>query len=134
MVSRIVPLVRPCLWVLGAGLLLEGAALLILGALPTDLLTMIPLVAELDPLHNVIHVVWGLIILGLLITGLTDSGAARLSLSFGVFYVAFGFLGILVHHPFGLILDIGQNAFHLIVGPAALCLGILSLRTRRSTG
>jgi len=118
--------VRLFLWVLGVGLLVEGAILLLLGFLPTS---VFPAGApfQADPLHNTIHVIWGLVIVGLLSNGLSDLGAALLATVFGVCYVAFGVLGVVVDHPFGLALGPGENGFHFIVGPAGLVLGLCGL-------
>jgi hypothetical protein len=58
---------------------------------------------------------------------------ARLALAFGVFYTALAALGIVVHHPFGLRLDRGENVFHLLVGPITLALGVVAMRVERQT-
>ena len=131
MPSRIPSVVRCYLAVLGAVLFLEGAVLLVLGALPADRLPDVAAGMAPDPLHNAIHVLWGLAILLLLAFGLKDFGVSVLAVAFGVFYVALGVVGLLVDRPFGLLLGPGENAFHLIVGPAALLLGIWGLRARQ---
>ena len=123
---RIARFVRLYLWALGIGLLVEGAIMLVLGFLPSSLF---PAGAPFppDPLHNTIHVIWGLVIVGLLANGLSDLGAALLATAFGVFYVGFGILGVVIHHPFGLLLGPGENGFHFIVGPVGLVLGLCGL-------
>jgi hypothetical protein len=113
-------LTRVYLWALGAGLLLEGSLLRITSALGLNL--------GVDPLHDTIHIVWGLVILALLVRGLDDHGAALLAFTFGVFYVIFGIAGVAFDRPLGLQLGPGENAFHFIVGPLALVLGDLGLR------
>ena len=128
--TRVPRLTRAYLWVLGAGLLIEGGAMLALGWLPNDLLGTAISLPGPDPLHNGIHVLWGAVILCLLALGVEGTGASLIALCFGVFYVALGFLGILVHHPFGLLLGAGENVFHFIVGPLALVLGAASLWVR----
>jgi hypothetical protein len=117
---------QPFLAVLGAALLAQGALSLLLDA--TDLASNdVPQrFANADPAHAVIHVVWGVVIVVLVRRGLPDAAAARLALVFGVFYTALGIAGVVVHHPLGLRLDRGENAFHLIVGPAALAVGLVS--------
>jgi hypothetical protein len=127
MSNRIASIVRIYLCVVGAGLLLEGAAMLVLGLVPPGGLPVTSALFEPDPLHNSIHVIWGLGIVLLLATGLNGFGAALLALVFGAFYVALACIGVLVDHPFGLILGPGQNGFHFIVGPTALLLGICGL-------
>ena len=52
---------------------------------------------------------------------------ARLAVTFGIFYVALAILGVVVYHPFGLMLDWGENAFHFTVGPSCLLLGLWAL-------
>ena len=128
---RIFGIERVYLWVLGAALFLEGAAMLALGALPGNVLASLAEAFPPDPLHNAIHVAWGLAILILLASGLKGSGASLLAISFGVFYVALAVAGVLVNRPFGLLLGPGENAFHWIVGPASLLVGLLAFRKRR---
>lgn len=50
-----------------------------------------------------------------------------LALVFGVFYTGLGVWGVMVYHPLGLELDLPENIFHLIAGPLALLLGVLSV-------
>ena len=84
--------------------------------------------ANSDPRHALIHVAWGAGMLGILAAGLDERGCARLALAFGVFYTALAVLGIAVHHPLGLRLDRGENAFHLLVGPSAVLVGLAARR------
>jgi len=104
---------------LGAGLALEGGLLLALDGLRLGL----PF-ATGDARHNALHLVWGVIILGLLLTSRTVRRAALVAIVFGVFYSLLAILGVLVTRPFGLVLGPGENAFHFIVGPLALALGL----------
>jgi hypothetical protein len=119
-------LVRFYVWVLGAGLLLDGAGLLVLNALGTE----VPLNTS-DVRHNVLHVVWGvaLLVVGVLARNGHELRAAWASVVFGAFYVALGVLGLTLEHPFGLQLGPGENAFHFTVGPLALVLGAWALRS-----
>jgi hypothetical protein len=117
-------LVRRYLWLLGVGLLLEGAMLLALAVLAQP----VPGVAPIDTLHNAIHVLWGVTILGFLISGLDDAQAAVLAMGFGLFYLALAILGTVSDNPLGLRLGAGENAFHYLVGSLALLLGILAWR------
>ena len=108
---------------LGAVLLLEGAALLLLEALPPEAVPA-PLASfQPDPLHNLIHVAWGLALLAIPLASRRASAEALVALAFGVFYVCLAVLGILVHNPFGLRLGPGENAFHSLVGPLTLAVG-----------
>ena len=100
--------------VLGAGLLLEGGALLVLT--PTG-----------DTRHNALHVVWGVIILAAVWPKNQPYRTTLAVLVFGVFYSLLAISGVVLNNPFGLLLGPGENAFHFIVGPLALGLGLWSL-------
>jgi hypothetical protein len=104
---------------LGAGLALEGGLLLAIDGLHLGL----PF-ATGDARHNALHLVWGIILLGLLLTGRTLRRAAVVAIVFGVFYSLLAIAGVLLDRPFGLLLGPGENAFHFIVGPLALALGL----------
>jgi hypothetical protein len=73
--------------------------------------------------------VWGipLIVIGVTSRGRAASRAVWAAVVFGVFYIVLGVLGLVVDRPFGLLLGPGENAFHFIVGPLALLLGLLAL-------
>jgi hypothetical protein len=107
-------LARTYLVFLGAGLVIEGAALLFAAVL--NLAVPYPL----DNHHNALHVVWGLLILGGLATSRDSSWLASLALLFGVFYVGLAFAGMVLLDPFGLLLGPGENLFHLTVGTGSL--------------
>ena len=111
--------------VLGAGLLLEGAALLVLDRLGASLA-----LTTNDVRHNVLHVVSGIALLAVsvLARGGLEIRAVWAAVIFGTFYVALGVLGLTIDHPFGLQLGPGENAFHFTVGPVALLLGAWALR------
>jgi hypothetical protein len=105
--------------VLGIGLLLEGASLLVLevvGVMPGD------------ARHNALHAIWGLAILGLLATSRGPWQPALVLLVFGVFYTALAIAGVVADRPAELMLGPGENFFHFTVGPLALLLGLLAAR------
>lgn len=122
------------LWVVMAGLLLQGAGSLLMDSRP-DIMAQTPwLIATVmngNPPHAYLHIAWG--IAGLLwLAVFRTAGAYRLlGLIFGLFYTALGFLGIAVHHPFGMRLEFPENTFHLTVGPLMLLLTWLAWRRRR---
>jgi hypothetical protein len=127
---RITTILRLYLWALGLGLLLQGIISLILRLAqispPAFTLNFI----NADLLHAAIHITWGLLML-LLLLDARRSGPRAIALlgqSFGVFYVALALLGFLIYHPFGLRLDLGENLFHIIVGPLSLILGIWAMK------
>ncbi len=111
--SRVDPvvLVRVYVLLLGAGLLLEGGGLLI-----ADWLGLSGSFGTSDTRHNVLHVVWGVVLLAIWITSQR-------------FYIALGILGLTLGRPFGLLLGPGENVFHFTVGPLALALGAWALRS-----
>jgi hypothetical protein len=120
-----VRLLRVYIWVLGAGLLLDGAVLLLFDRLGVQ----VPVNAT-DWRHNLLHVVWGIALL--IVSALAKDGreirVAWAAVVFGVFYIVLGVLGLTIDQPFGLQLGPGENAFHLLVGPVALMLGLWALR------
>ncbi len=121
-------LTRLYVWVLGAGLLLDGAVLLVLNTLAIQ----VECVNVADTRHNVLHIVWGLALL--LVSFLARQERRELwpawaAVVFGAFYVALGVAGVTITNPFGLQLGPGENAFHFTVGPLALLLGAWALRT-----
>jgi hypothetical protein len=118
-------LVRTYLLLLGAGLLVEGAALLFAAALN------LALPYALDNRHNALHVVWGLLILAVLATSGDSSRLVSLALVFGVFYVGLAFAGMVLINPFGLLLGPGENLFHLTIGTGSLIAAALLPRRAR---
>ena len=125
------PSLRPYLAVLGALLLGQGLLSWLLDATGNDSNQLPWRFANADPRHAFIHVVWGSLMLVLILRGLDERGCIRLAIAFGVFYTALAVLGVVVHHPFGLRLDRGENVFHLLVGPITLALGLLAARVQR---
>jgi len=120
-------LVRLYVLVLGAGLLLDGALLLVLDGFGAH----VP-VNTTDWRHNLLHVVWGVALLVVSFYARQperELWAAWAALIFGTFYIALGVLGLTIDQPFGLQLGPGENVFHFIVGPLALILGAWALRT-----
>jgi hypothetical protein len=103
-------------FIVGAGLMLEGGLLLVLAGLPNVALPF----ATGDVRHNALHVVWGAVMLALLRT----RPRIPTVLIFGVFYTGLGLAGVLVDRPFGLVLGPAENAFHFMVGPLAVALGV----------
>ncbi len=127
--SRVDPvlLVRLYVLVLGAGLLLEGGALLLADSLGLA----VPGFMSSDTRRNLLHVVWGMALLGVWITSQRRhvSRVIWAGLVSGAFSVALGILGLTIDRPFGLVLGPGDNVFHFTVGPLALALGAWALRS-----
>jgi hypothetical protein len=122
-------LVRLYVLVLGVGLLLDGALLLVLNGLGVQM----PAVNTTDTRHNLLHVVSGVALLVVSYTARNghEMRAAWAAVIFGAFYVALGVLGLTIDQPFGMQLGPGENAFHFVVGPLALVLGAWALRAPR---
>ncbi len=125
--SRLEPLalVRWYVLIAGAGLLLEGGGLLLI-----DRLGLAASFGTSDARHNVLHVVWGIALLGVW-SWARRRGAMPViwaALVFGAFYVALGILGLTIDRPFGLLLGPGENIFHFTVGPLALVLAAWALK------
>ncbi len=124
-------LIRLYGFVVGAGLLLEGGALLLVDALRLAL-PALPF-ATGDARHNALHVVWGAAILVLLLANRTPARAVTVVGVFGVFYTVLAFAGVLVARPLGLVLGPGENVFHFIVGPLALALSAWAFAQRAAS-
>lgn len=121
---------RGYLVVLGAVLLLQGSASLLLHeGLDVDLSDLHGLLTT-DDRHAVLHVAWGAFLLPVAALA-SDHVLIALGFVFGVFYSALAILGIVVDDPFGLRLGLGENAFHAIIGPLGLVLAYARLRAVR---
>jgi len=122
-------ILRMYLCLLGASLLLQGTISLILKIIqiPPPAFTLNSINA--DPLHATIHIVWGLVMLAVLVDARRRGprAIALLGLCFGAFYIGLALLGVLIYHPFGLRLDLGENLFHFIIGPTTLVLSIWAM-------
>ena len=117
--------VRGYCLLIGAGLLAEGALLVLLQWLT-------PYAGDVR--HNLLHVAWGVVILALVTNDRSQLRATHVALVFGVFYTALAIVGVTTSDPFGLQLGPGENTFHFIVGPLALALGTWSaMSLRRAT-
>lgn len=120
------------LWIVMAGLLVQGAGSLLLDLRP-DLQaatpTLLATVMNGNPPHAWLHIVWGTAGLVYLALFRTDQARLWLGLVFGAFYTLLGFAGIVLHHPMGMRLEFPENLFHLTVGPLMLLLTWLASRS-----
>jgi len=123
--------VRMYLWVIGVFLLGQGAGSLLLRAIGLDDPSLTHGFVHADPLHALIHIVWGTAMLGVLARHARDAQLTAIALIFGVFYVGLAILGVAIYHPFGLELGPFENGFHFIVGPVSLILGLSALLAQR---
>jgi hypothetical protein len=105
------------LWVLMSGLLVQGLGPYLIRGL-----------FGIDFWHAWIHIGWGAAGVALLARRYTSYTAGTLALAFGAFYSVLAIVGVTIHHPFGLELDVFENGFHLVAGPTTLLLGGLSWR------
>jgi hypothetical protein len=121
------------LWLVMAGLLVQGSGSLVFDLFPALAANLpVPLTTLMNgnQPHAVLHIVWGIIGLFSLAAYQTHAAYLRLGWVFGVFYTLLGFLGIIAYHPFGMRLELPENAFHLTVGPLMLLLAFLAWRSR----
>jgi hypothetical protein len=125
------PSLRPYLAILGGTLLGQGLLSWALDWSGNASNSLPYRLANSDPRHAFIHVVWGAVMLVLVARGMDERGYATLALAFGMFYTGLAVLGVVVHHPLGLRLDRGENVFHFLVGPLTLALGVVALRADR---
>ena len=130
MATTSVRLVRVYLGFLGILLISHGVGSLVLRALGLNDPSLTHGFVHADPLHALIHIVWGSVMLLFLAGRANDGQIVSLALIFGVFYVSLAFLGVLVYHPFGLDLGPFENAFHFVVGPSTLALGLIAFYRR----
>lgn len=108
-----------------------GVVFLIVGVLGfTQILT--PLGAHLSPVHNMIHIVSGVIALYFGFAG-SLSGARGFSLVFGIVYLALGLFGLLLGtgpskmwHLGPLELGTADHGIHLILGAVFLAGGLFT--------
>jgi hypothetical protein len=121
------PLLRRYLLAVGVLLLGQGAVSLLVRASGEDPHATSRLLS--DPAHATIHVIWGVALLAVLAVRAGETVDAWAAVAFGVFYVGFLLLGLAVHHPFGLMIDGKENAFHAVIGSLALVLGVRALAT-----
>jgi len=123
------------LWLTMILLFVQGTGSLVLDLRP-DLKSYIPwLLATVmngNSPHAVLHIAWGGFGLLVLFSLRSNSTWLNLGVIFGVFYTLLGFLGIVVHNPFGLRLAWQENVFHLTVGPLMLVLAFLAWRAERN--
>jgi hypothetical protein len=90
--------------------------------------------AHVDKYHNLMHMAWGALALGISFVGSTAS--RRFSIASGAFYLALAFLGFAIGNPsmnrawhFGpMLLNTGDHIFHLVVGFIFLAVGLVSGR------
>lgn len=91
--------------------------------------------AHLDPPHNVVHIVSGVIALYFGFAG-TLSGAKAFSLVFGVVYLALGILGLVMGSPPERLWMVGplhfgtsDHAIHILLGVVFLAGGLFTKKT-----
>lgn len=128
------PLLGRYLLAVGALLLAQGAVSLLVRASGQDPHATSRLLS--DPAHATIHLIWGSALLAIPALRAGETVGAWAAVAFGVFYIGLLLLGLAVHHPFGLMIDGKENAFHAVIGPPALILGLRALATghRPQTG
>ena len=120
------------IWLIMALLLVQGSGSLLLG-LRSDIAALVPeplaTIMNSNAPHAILHIAWGTFGLLVLATQRSERARLGLGLTFGIFYTLLGFLGLVVHNPFGMRLAWQENLFHLTIGPLMLALTVLAWRT-----
>lgn len=93
-------------------------------------LESLPLGLRIDPLHAVMHMIWGAA--GAFVGFVRPAWSTPWLIVFGVYYVVLSFLGMLTEIHFGLYLGPRENSFHLAIGSASLILGVYSAMKARA--
>jgi hypothetical protein len=124
--DRFQRVLRGYVFALGALLLLQGLASLARRALAYNGPWLVNGLLNADPGHAAIHIIWGTVMLATIAFSANARQLTGLTLVFGGFYVGLAILGTVVYHPFGLQLNLFENAFHWTVGPLTLGLGIVA--------
>ncbi len=132
MTTRTAAILRLYLLFLGMGLLVQGIVSMILIIGNIQVPALIAWLVKTDALHATIHISWGFILLILLFRKRSKRLLVLLGLSFSVFYLILGFLGILIHHPFGMLLGWRENIFHFLTSLVALTLSLQVSKGRRN--
>ena len=124
------------LWIVMLGLLLQGIGSLALRLIPglpsiTPALVMALMLAHIP--HAILHITWGLAGILFLLIFHSRRALIGLGLTFGIFYTLLGIIGVLVNNAFDLQLALGENAFHLVVGPLTLIVTFVAIFSRNVT-
>ena len=124
------------LWIVMLGLLFQGIGSLVLRLIPglpsiTPALVMALMLGHIP--HAILHITWGVVGIVFLLIFHSRRALIGLGLVFGTFYTLLGIVGVLVNNAFGLQLVLGENAFHLIVGPLTLIVTFVALFSRNVT-
>ena len=133
---RAINILHVYLWVVMLGLLLQGIGSLALRLIPglpsiTPALVMALMLAHIP--HAILHITWGLAGILFLLIFHSRRALIGLGLTFGIFYTLLGIIGTLVNNAFGLQLALGENAFHLVVGPLTLIVTFVAIFSRDVT-
>jgi hypothetical protein len=133
---RAIEVLHVYLWIVMLGLLLQGIGSLALRLIPglpaiTPALVIALMLGHIP--HAILHITWGVAGIVFLLIFHSRRALIGLGLVFGTFYTLLGIIGAMVNNAFGLQLAIGENAFHLIVGPLTLIVTFVALFSRNVT-
>ena len=124
------------LWIVMIGLFIQGIGSLVL-RLNHGLSSITPALVNALMLahipHAILHIVWGLAGIVFLLIFHSRRALIGLGLTFGIFYTLLGISGVLVNNAFGLQLALGENVFHLVVGPLTLIVTFVAIFSRNAT-
>jgi hypothetical protein len=133
---RAINVLHVYLWIVMLGLLIQGVGSLALRLIPglpsiTPAIVIALMLAHIP--HAILHITWGLAGILFLLIFHSRHALIGLGLIFGIFYTLLGIIGALVNNAFGLQLALGENAFHLVVGPLTLIVTFVALLSRDAT-
>jgi Domain of unknown function (DUF4383) len=118
--------------IVGGFLLLQGVSTLIFRLYPPldQAFPALLAVTQMVPAHSILHIVTGLLALGILFWG-GERGAFWFALGFGIFYLGLAFVGMLSGQPMGLSLQPFDHPFHILVGGLGLvAVGVVLYQNR----
>ena len=117
---------RQFLYLIGSLLFFQGVTSLLFLALSISIPTPWNRLIRPDSLHAWLHVSSAMLIW----IGLRQKKVLAVGRSFSLCYLLLGLLGLALHHPLGLLLDKGENLFHLLIAAAGLW---LSFRAKQNS-
>jgi Domain of unknown function (DUF4383) len=117
----------------GGFLLLQGVSTLVFRLYPPldQAFPALLAVTQMVPPHSILHIVTGLLALGILFWG-GERGAFWFAVGFGIFYLGLAFLGMMTGEPHGLGLQPFDHPFHILVGGLGLLAASIVLYQTRN--
>ena len=120
-------------WAVGSFLLLQGTSTLLFRLVPAldAAFPALLAVTQMIPIHSLLHIATGVLALGMIYLG-GPRGVWWFALLFGLFYTAFGLVGIVTNAQLGLGLQPFDNPFHLLAGVPGLVAAAVAANASRT--